>query len=335
MKRIITHLLFIAVAITFAACQPAGTQNASASPEAVDNSPERKAMILANLKHKYASINDLKPTLGEFKRVGGIDEVKMALHGPRGTQEQILIISPDNKNLYMVVEGPLDASRTVAELEAEKKNAASKQAKLLAALVEGRPVRGNKDSKNLVVEFSDFQCPYCSRGAETMEKVVEKYGKDVKFIYMHFPLGFHPWAKPGAIATECAGTQKHEAFWTLHDAYFKNVKELNVENIMAKSKDFLKDSGLDMALFEKCAGDDTSAEYKAALAIVDKQMEQAKELGVEGTPAFFLGGEMLPGAVPMAEFDRILGKPAVVASPVVPKAPAAPAAPKAEEKKAN
>ena len=80
----------------------------------------------------------------------------------------------------------------------------------------GLPTRGNPDGPVLIVEFSDFQCPYCTRGAETMAKVLEQYPNDVKFVFKHFPLGFHNWAKSAAIASHCAGLQSDDAFWTLH-----------------------------------------------------------------------------------------------------------------------
>ncbi|MEO1085893.1 MAG: thioredoxin domain-containing protein, partial [Acidobacteriota bacterium] len=167
-------------------------------------------------------------------------------------------------------------------------------------------MRGNPDAPVTIIEFSDFQCPYCTRGAQTVEQILEKYPNDVKFVFKHFPLGFHPWAKPAAVAANCAANQNQDAFWTLHDKYFEHQKELNVENVMAKSKEFLGGSGLDMATWSACAENQESAEYKAAAALVDSDMNLGKSLGVTGTPGFFVNGTFLNGAQPLAAFEPLI-----------------------------
>ena len=160
----------------------------------------------------------------------------------------------------------------------------------------------------LRIEWSDFQCPYCARGADVVEEVIEKYPNDVKFIFMHFPLGFHPWAKPAAIAANCAGNQNHEAFWVLHDGYFKDQKQLTPDNVVAKSRDYLKGSEIDMAVWETCAADTNSDEYKAEAQKVDADMALGQEMGVSGTPGFFINGEFLNGAQPVEQFVAIIEK---------------------------
>ncbi|MBM4266616.1 MAG: thioredoxin, partial [Deltaproteobacteria bacterium] len=111
----------------------------------------------------------------------------------------------------------------------EAKASAERMTKLNEAAAKA-PYRGKKDASVTIVEFSDFQCPFCARGAATMEEVVKKYPDDVKFVFMHFPLDFHPWAKPAAIATNCAAKQDNDAFWILHDKYFADQKALTPAN---------------------------------------------------------------------------------------------------------
>ena len=139
-----------------------------------------------------------------------------------------------------------------------------------------------------------------------MEEVLEKYPDDVKFYFMHFPLGFHPWAKPASIAANCAGNQNADAFWVLHDAYFVNQKALTPDNVVSKSKGYLDGSGIDMVAWEKCAGDASSAEYKEEAQKVDAEMALGQSLGVSGTPGFFVNGEFLNGAQPLPAFVTII-----------------------------
>src|SRR5207253_776137 len=101
--------------------------------------------------------------------------------------------------------------------------------------LKGEPSRGPDAAKVTVVEFSDFQCPFCSRGYNTMEQqVLKEYGDKVKFYYKHYPLPFHPWAQLGAVATECAKQQKTDAFWTLYKGLFEQQKDITADNVKDK-----------------------------------------------------------------------------------------------------
>ena len=85
--------------------------------------------------------------------------------------------------------------------------------------LKGEPFKGGANAKVTIVEYSDFQCPFCTRGYATIEnEVLKTYGDKVKFYYKHFPLAFHKWAEPGAIGAECAKDQKAEAYWKLYAA---------------------------------------------------------------------------------------------------------------------
>ncbi len=286
-------------------------------PAAAEEDPEaRKAQIEANLKLAFPQLAQLTITIGEIEPSDfeGLDRGSFTLTNPRGQQQtQQFFVTSDNQTLYMIAGEPVDVSRSAEQIEAELARRAAEEAERAAArmqeleeAVAGLPVRGNPDAPVLIVEFSDFQCPYCARGADTVEQILEKYGDDVRFVFKHFPLGFHPWAKPASIATHCAAQQDHDAFWTLHDEYFANQKQITPGNVIAESRKYLADSGIDMEAWAVCAEDSESEAYRAAAAVVDADMALGQKLGVSGTPGFFVNGEFLNGAQPLAAFEPLI-----------------------------
>lgn len=146
-----------------------------------------------------------------------------------------------------------------------------------------------------VYEFSEFQCPFCNRVQGTIKQLLTKYKGKVAWIFRDFPLGFHDRAKPAAIAALCAG--KQGKFWHMYQKLFENQRQLG-------DADFLKhvtseDMKLDKEKFEKCIKD------PAIAAVVQENFLSGQAVGVNGTPAFFVNGRRLSGAVPYAEFERI------------------------------
>ncbi len=297
--------LFASALLALGACNKSGGTH-SAKP---DNSDARKQRLLGNLQHEYPQLGQLSPSLGDIKAgPEGMQQVEMELHGPRGPQKQLLLLTPDDK-IYMVLgEGPIDASKSNEQLAADAAKKQTEVADELAKATEGQPVRGNPQAKVTIVEFSDFQCPFCKRGFDTMEQVFQKYPKDVKFIFMHYPLPFHEWAKPAAIAAVCATEQDPKVFWTLHDDFFRNQGDINKDNVLDKTAEFLAGSKVDMTKWNTCAKSTDSAEYKAAAAKVEASIEAGQKLGVNGTPAFFINGELVSGAVPLSELDQHIQK---------------------------
>ena len=148
------------------------------------------------------------------------------------------------------------------------------------------PARGPAAAKVTIVEFSDFQCPFCGREAPVIDKLMKEYDGKIKLVFRHFPLDFHPFAEKAAEAGACAADQGK--FWPLHDKMFGNQGKLAVDDL----KGYAKESGLDAAKFDKCLD---SGEKKAAVAADQKAGTDA---GVNGTPAFFVDGIFINGAVP-------------------------------------
>ena len=167
--------------------------------------------------------------------------------------------------------------------------------------LKGQPGKGPVDAKVTIVEYSDFQCPFCSRAFNTMDKqVLKDYGDKVRFYYKHYPLPFHPFAKPAAIAAECAKQQRPEAFWKLYSDFFENQGQMTPENVKEKSTEFLQGTGIDMAKWNDCFDNKRSA------PAVDAQMAEGTSVGVTGTPGFIINGRLVSGAQPYENFKNII-----------------------------
>jgi protein-disulfide isomerase len=150
----------------------------------------------------------------------------------------------------------------------------------MAKLTEGTaPAFGPADSKVVIVEFSDFQCPFCSRAATAVHTVKEKYGDKVRFVFRQFPLSFHENAHVSAEASLFAAEQGK--FWEFHDKLFANQKKLDRASI----EGYAKEVGLDVAKLKKALDDKTYA------AAVDAEMKLGEEVAVDGTPTMFLNGK--------------------------------------------
>jgi protein-disulfide isomerase len=160
--------------------------------------------------------------------------------------------------------------------------------------VNGAPVKGSPDAKITIVEFSDFQCPYCSVAVGHVNAVLEMYPKDVKLIFKQFPLDTHPQAHLAAQASLAANGQGK--FWPMHDKLFANPRKITRDNILLWAKEI----GLDMNRF---TADLTSGKYKAA---VDKDFAEGEQLGVGGTPTFFLNGKKYNGSLEPSHVKPVL-----------------------------
>ena len=165
-----------------------------------------------------------------------------------------------------------------------------------------RPSRGPNDAKVTIVEFSDFQCPFCSRGYQILEEqVMPEYEGKVRLFFKHLPLkSIHPWAEGAAIGSECAADQSSEGFWKVYHAIFKGQRELNQDNLKAKLTEFAKAAGLDEAKFAQCY------DTKGTQARIEKDLAEAAAIGANSTPTFFINGRRLEGAQPLENFKAII-----------------------------
>jgi protein-disulfide isomerase len=156
------------------------------------------------------------------------------------------------------------------------------------------PVRGNAAAPVTIVEFSDYQCPFCARVNPTLAKVRETYGDRVKIVFKDFPLGNHPQAPKAAEAARCAGDQSK--YWEMHDAMFANQRALEVPAL----KQTARAIGLDGAVFDQCLD---SGKWAAA---VRSGTELGEKMGVNSTPTLYVNGRALIGAMPFENFKAII-----------------------------
>lgn len=154
--------------------------------------------------------------------------------------------------------------------------------------------KGSATAPIQIVEFSDFQCPYCVRGTETVAKVVEHYGDKVSLVFRHFPLSFHKEAHLASQGSECAGDQG--SFWEFHDLLFANQQALQPADLMS----YAAQLKLDEQAFDACIKGGTKA------GKVDADMAAGELIGMNGTPGFYINGIPLTGAVPFENFKTVI-----------------------------
>lgn len=164
------------------------------------------------------------------------------------------------------------------------------------------PAKGDANAPVTIVEFSDFECPFCARFySETLPQLQKDYidtGK-VKLVYMHYPLSFHAKAKPLANAAECANDQGK--FWEMHDKIFdENTAGTLSSATDATYKQWAQDLGLNPAEFNTCYDNQTFN------AEIDKEFALGGEVGVTATPTFYINGRQLVGAMPFESFKAIV-----------------------------
>jgi len=158
------------------------------------------------------------------------------------------------------------------------------------AEVKGAPIKGAKDALVTIVQFSDFQCPFCSRVEPTIDKIMEEYKGKVRVAWRNKALPFHDKAKPAAIAAMAANEQGK--FWQMHDILFKNQQNLDAASL----EKYAKEIGLDMGKFKVALQD------KKLQDSVEADIAMGDKLGARGTPAFFINGSFLSGAQPFENF---------------------------------
>ena len=166
----------------------------------------------------------------------------------------------------------------------------------VAIATNGDPVRGPANAKVTIVEFSDFQCPYCASAAAKVNAVLAQYPNDVKLVFKQFPLDMHPQARLAAQASLAAANQNK--FWDLHDKMFANFRQLSRDNIVS----YAKDAGLDMTKF---SADLETAQLKAT---INREVQEGVNVGVSGTPSFFINGKKYNGAMDPQSLKPVIDK---------------------------
>jgi protein-disulfide isomerase len=159
-------------------------------------------------------------------------------------------------------------------------------------------IRGAIDAKYTLVEYADFQCPYCAAGYQTVAELRKQHGNDMRFIFKHLPLPFHPEAMPAAQWLEAVAIQSPEKAWQFHDILFASQDKLGIE--------FYRKTAMDLGVdVKKCEQDAASQAVKDRIAA---DIAEAQKFGFEGTPGFLLNGVPVKGAYPLAYFEDVIKK---------------------------
>jgi protein-disulfide isomerase len=165
-----------------------------------------------------------------------------------------------------------------------------------------RPSLGRTDAPVTVVEYSSFQCPFCRRLAPAVKQTMQgPLGKEVRWVYKHFPLGSQAWSEPAAVAAECARSIGGDGkFWALHDLYFEQQETFTAENHRERAVAWARGAGLPVKAFEGCLGS------PAARKRVQEDLNEGRAIGVASTPTLVINGRVAPGAASAEALAGIL-----------------------------
>ncbi len=169
---------------------------------------------------------------------------------------------------------------------------------LQPALDKGVAALGPENAPIVLVEYSDFECPYCARGFNTVQTLKKKYGNKIRFVYKHLPLSFHPNARPAAAYFEAIRTVSDELAFKFHDLLYGNQQ--NVKALEKSFKDFAKKNRLNASKLAKIAKSEKVQKKIAA------DEAEAQKFGMRGTPGFIINGVPVRGAYPAQYFEKII-----------------------------
>lgn len=186
-------------------------------------------------------------------------------------------------------------SQAINKGEIEILGAAKPAAPRMSIDISNAPTKGPENAPITIVEFADFQCPYCATAQPVVNEILKQYKDKVRFVFKNYPLvQIHPEAIPAAIAAECAN--KQGKYWQMHDALFENHKNLNEQTYISAAEKI----GLKMEDFNNCRKD------QAMVDKINSDIEYGQSLGINATPAFYINGIQLMGALPKSEFEKVI-----------------------------
>ena len=232
--------------------------------------------ILATDDGKHLIIGgEIVPLSGlEKTELGGVKKGSVT----RGGQATPIFSSSNGQYLILAIDNIIDTTIDPTQEVMEKIS------------LDDVPFKGAADAKVIVVEYSDFQCPYCKRGKDMLPTILKEYDGEIKVIFKQYPLPMHPWAQPAAIASLCVYEQGNDKFWDFHDMVFDNQRQITVENASEMFSEYAKELGVDTAKYDACVKSDKTAKKVAA------EIAETKAIGFGGTPTFIVNGIVVEGA---------------------------------------
>ena len=266
---------------------------------AQSGSPDVARKIEHQVRSFYTIPAEVKVSVGAVtpgSDIPGYDAVSVNIDGGEGkSKDYKFLLSKDRATMLRVTKFDLNKDPFVDVMNKID--------------VTGRPSRGAKSAKVVVVDFDDFECPFCSRMHATLfPEIIKEYGDRVTIIYKDDPLSeIHPWAIHAAVDANCLAAQSTDAYWDFADYVHANKREVDAEKTPAARFDAIdkitvlqgQKHNLDVAKLQSCV----KAQKEDA---VRASMKEADDLGVNGTPALFINGQKIDGAVPIGEVRAAL-----------------------------
>lgn len=304
-SRFLIMLLRRAIVILVLVCLGCSAQ--SAAPDLVQR-------IERQVRAYYSVPATVKVTVGPLRpsEFPNYDALTINIESPRKKQDYDFLLSKDGKTLLRMTK--LDLTKD-PYAEAMKK-----------IDITGRPVRGNKDAKVLVVNYDDFQCPFCSKMHQVLfPEILKEYGDRVRFVYKDFPISdIHPWAMHAAVNANCLAAQSPDAYWDFADYIHANQRQVNTEKnreaqFAALDRITLEQGqkhNVDGASLQSCLKAQNEDQIRASI-------REGESLNVGATPTLFVNGEEVDGALPIEEVRTTLDQALQQAGVPAPPRPAA------------
>ena len=260
--------------------------------------PDLARKIEHQVRSYYNLPSDVRVTIGSITpstEMPGYDSVPVKLDGDGKQRDYTFLLSKDHTTLLRLTKFDLNK-----DPYAEVMNKID---------TKGRPARGAKDGKVVVVSFDDFECPYCAAMHHTLfPEILKEYGDRVTFIYKDDPLvEIHPWALHAAVDANCLAAQNQDAYWDFADYIHANKQEVDKEKSLPARLDTVdkitalqgQKHNVDTTKLQACMKAQNEDAVRASMKLAD-------DLGVNGTPALFINGRKIDGAVPIDEVRATL-----------------------------
>jgi protein-disulfide isomerase len=300
-SRVFSVLLFFSLCLVIA-CSAQSSPSPSALPADLAH------RIEVEIRSRYQVPTGVNVTIGTptASELGGFDNLAVTLSGGTHSSTHDFLISKDRKTLAHMEK--MDITQDLMSKIDTK----------------GRPWRGNPNAKVTIINFDDFECPFCSRMHSTLfPGLLKAYGDKVRIIYKDFPLvEIHPWAMHAAIDGNCLAAQNNDAYWDFADYVHANQRLLpgnNPADAMTKLDATAHEQGvkykLDQPKLDACVKKQDESGVRASMA-------EGEKFAIDSTPTLFVNGERMSGAIPEAEMHQVLDRALVAAGEQVPQADA-------------
>jgi protein-disulfide isomerase len=255
---------------------------------------------VASLTEDFVNSNLLPPgvtaTIGDATETNGVYRFNFTIND--GAESSIIPAYVSKDATLFFTDTPIDMKTPYAPPSAPAQPPQEEGDINMLALVDDDPTAGSPHANVIVVEFSDFQCPFCASALPTVNQLKETYGNQIYFAYRDFPLHhLHPLAGKAAEAAQCAFEQ--DLFWEYHDTLFENQQEWSSAGV-PKFKDYAGELGLDTTEFNGCLD---SGKYASE---VEADLQAGVQVGVTGTPTFIINGQKISGNVPLDILKEII-----------------------------